>query len=88
MACTPSSLVEDSKCFACLSEKQLLAIIAYLSCAGGGGGGGGGQILEYTLADPTTEGLVPDDPTQPAIAYKQDGSTATYVWNTDTQAWN
>jgi hypothetical protein len=47
----------------------------------------GGQMFEYTGPDPTTDGIVPDDPTLPAMAYSQDGSGSTYHWNTNTQAW-
>ena len=43
--CDPNTLAEASKCFGCLSVKQLSAILAYLLCQieqNGGGGGGGG----------------------------------------------
>jgi hypothetical protein len=33
MSCTSAELIESAKCFLCLSEKQLLAIIANLSCS-------------------------------------------------------
>lgn len=48
----------------------------------------GVQVLEYTGSDPTSDGLTPDSINSPAIAYKRDGSTSTYVWNTDLHIWN
>ena len=87
----PQALLAATKCYACyaaspymldLIELGLLAQIAAIS------GGSNPQVMEYTGADPTTDGLVPADPTQPAIAYKQDGSDVTYGWNTALQVWN
>lgn len=52
------------------------------------GGGGGGQMMVYTGSDPTSDGLVPNNVNAAAMAYSQDGSGNTYVWNTSTHAWN
>lgn len=51
------------------------------------GAAGVPQVYAYTGASPTADLLVPDEPTEPAIAYKKDGTDATYGWNTTTQAW-
>ena len=90
MNCTPASLASAAECYKCaMTEKQLLASAVYILCTNGaGGGGGGGQLVVYTAADPTTGGNFPTDKTQPAIAYSQNGTGPTYVWNTLTQAWN
>ena len=51
------------------------------------GGGGAAQVLQYTTTDPTTDGITPTDPNEPAIAYKDDGSLPIFVWNTTTHIW-
>jgi len=40
MDCTPSTLANNARCFACLSDKQLAAINSYLLCQIINGGGG------------------------------------------------
>lgn len=65
-------------------QRSLTKIVDLLNA---GAGGGGGQILEYTGTDPTSDGLVPTNQNQPAIAYKDDGTLPTYTWNTTTHAW-
>jgi len=47
--CTPQTLVDESKCFACdsITEKQLLAIQVYLLCQIAAGGGGGGDVQGF-----------------------------------------
>lgn len=67
-----------------LEAKILLAIKA----GGGGGGGGSGQLLQYTGASPTADGLVPANINLPAEAYKDDGTLPTYTWNTTSHTWN
>lgn len=57
----------------------------------GGGGGSGGttlvdQVFIYTT-DPNTEGLIPDDPTKPALAYKADGTGSMFTWDPAQQLW-
>lgn len=49
-------------------------------------GGSTGQIKTYT-SDPTSEGVLPADTSQPAVAYKSDGSGAMYNWVVATQSW-
>jgi hypothetical protein len=66
-----------------LEAKILLA----LNGGGGAGGGGIGEVLTYSTTDPTTDGVVPTDPTQGAIAYKDDGNGSMFTWNIATQAW-
>lgn len=56
--------------------------------ATGGGGTAGGQVMIYRGDDPTSDALIPTDPSKPAEAYKFDGSDATYTWNPDLAAWN
>jgi hypothetical protein len=72
-----------------LSTRDLWECIVASACAGGGGGGGGGsvQVLTYTGATPTADGLIPANPLIGAIAYKNGGGGSTYQWNTNTQAW-
>lgn len=66
---------------------KLLQIIAQLMCeVSGGGGGGSGQIKIY-VTNPNTEGVVPDDVTQPGIAYKDDGTGSTFVWSVSQGQW-
>jgi len=45
------------------------------------------QIYVYTGATPTADGVMPSDPTKPAIAYKQDGTGPTRFWNTSALVW-
>lgn len=94
MACDLETIQEEA-CASGLGKLQnavpLLQAIAQLLCDivdGGGSGGANGQVMEYTGTDPTSDGLTPTDPTKPAIAYKEDGSTSTYVWNVALQIWN
>lgn len=92
MNCTPQSLSSASAClYDCMTEKQLLAALLYVQCTSGGGGGGGGgavQILQYTGASPTADGLLPTNQNLPAEAYKDDGTLPTYTWNTTSHTWN
>ncbi len=44
------------------------------------------DVMRYTGASPTADGLIPADPTQPAFAYKIGGPAV--GWNPDTQAWD
>lgn len=91
MACTPQELVNQANCLLCGLSPGLVgyAQLAVLCDIAGGGGGGGsvGQVMQYTTTDPTTDGITPTDPNQPAIAYKNDGSLPTFVWNTTTHIW-
>lgn len=88
MNCTPSTLLAGANQLLALTEKQLLASAVYVLCVGGGGGGGGSvQVLNFTGASPTADGLVPANPLLDAIAYKYGGALPVYYWNTNTQAW-
>lgn len=90
MACDPAALLEEARCLQCAIPQGMMGYVqlsVLCDIASGGGGGGGGQVMEYTGADPTADGLVPTDPTQPAIAYKDDGSLPIFVWNTTTNIW-
>lgn len=80
-----------ARCFCGLSVEQLLQVQTYLLCQivlGGGTGGGTIQVLEYTTTDPVADGILPADQTKAAIAYKQDGTGTTFVWNTSALVWN
>lgn len=46
-----------------------------------------GQI-KYYVADPNTEGIVPNDTTKPALATTQDGTGSVFTWNVSLQLWN
>lgn len=45
-----------------------------------------GQIATY-VSDPNAELVIPNDPANPAIAYKADGTGAIYNWKVATQTW-
>lgn len=66
-----------------LEAKILLALGAF----SGGVTGQTGQVMEYTAADPTTQGLTPTDQDAPAVAYKQGGAGNTYTWDTVAHVW-
>lgn len=76
--------------YAGLSDRGIKECIVAAACAGGGGGGGGGsgQLKYYTTTDPNTDGILPDDQTKPALAFKADGTGSTYVWDTVGLTWN
>lgn len=85
----PNTLMSQISCYACLPAGQLQLIeIALLSSIVDAGGGGSGAVLEYTTTDPTTDGIVPTNVNDPAVAYSRDGTGPTYVWNTVTHVWN
>lgn len=89
MACDAQTLITTAYAngYAKLSERSLKECILAGICAGGGGGGGG-QLVEYTGANPTADGLLPTDQTKPAMAYKRDGTAPTWNWNTVAHVWN
>jgi len=91
MACDPDSLMEEARCLQCaIPQGELgfaqLGVLCEIA-SGGGGGGGGGQVMQYTGADPTSDGITPTNLNDPAMAYKNDGSLPIYVWNTTTHIW-
>jgi hypothetical protein len=51
------------------------------------GPAGPGQLLEYTGTDPTSDGILPADQNQPAVAYNRTGVNRMYGWNTVGHAW-
>lgn len=85
MACNASELLEEGKCYQCLTEKQMAIVELQLLCAifnsGGGGGGGGTQQVYQGLVPPT-----PDDPTKPAVFYINGGGTQ-LQWDVPSQTW-
>jgi len=90
MACDPQTLINEANCLLCQMTPGMVgyAQLAVLcDIAGGGSSGSSGQVMEYTGPDPTTDGITPTDPNQPAIAYKDDGSLPIFVWNTTTHIW-
>lgn len=89
MSCDPADLVEEARCLQCAIPAGLLgyAQLAKLCDISGGGGGGGGAVMTYTGDDPNTDGIIPTDPTKPALCYKSDGSAATYSWDVNLQIW-
>lgn len=66
-----------------LEVKLLLALGAF----SGGVTATTGQVLAYTAADPTTQGLTPTDINSPAIAYPKNGVGNTYGWDTTNHVW-
>lgn len=90
MACDAATLLEEARCLQCSIPQGMLGfaqLTVLCDIAAGGGGGSTGQVMEYTTTDPTTDGITPTDPNQPAIAYKDDGSLPTFSWNTTTHIW-
>lgn len=53
MACNPESLINLASCLTCLSEKQLMAINAYLLCQILSNGGTGGSGTSSGAGAPT-----------------------------------
>lgn len=45
------------------------------------------QVLIYTTTDPNTDMVEPDDPTSPAIAYKDDGQGPIWYWDIGDTVW-
>ena len=88
--CNPSSLLEQAKCFSCLSKKELQAITAQLLCnIAEGGGSAARSVYTDVYADPNVAGLTPADPTQGAVFY-QDPSVTLYnewKWSVSQQQW-
>lgn len=86
--CTPAALLSSASCFACLSEKQLAAINAYLLCqilnGGGGGGGAANNFVSYTSGTPPA----PADPTKPGWAYDPTGNLQSRGWDVSLQQWS
>jgi hypothetical protein len=93
MSCDPNQLLESSKCFQCLDEKQLKMVIAYLLCQISTGSGTSGKIQTISTvdADPNTAAIVPADPTKAALFY-QDPSVVggiynVWHWSITNQTW-
>lgn len=53
---------------------------------GGGGGGDSGQIIIGEFDDPNGN-VTPDDPTQPAIYYKEGAVNNQWRWDVPDQDW-
>ena len=77
MACDPSTLSNDARCFLCLNLQQLLAIQTYLLCnlASAGGGAMSGTT------DPTA------DPGIPAAFYFNTTDGSFWAWNDASGSW-
>jgi hypothetical protein len=80
MICTPETLLNAAKCFACLSEKQLAAINSYLLCqilnAGGGGSSFSGSGAPTTQVPAGTSGT-----------YYDYTNNVNYQWNPVSNTW-
>jgi hypothetical protein len=83
MICTPETLLNAAKCFACLSEKQLAAINSFLLCQilNAGGTGGGGSSFSGSGA-PTTQ-----VPTGTSGTYYDYTNNVNYQWNPISNTW-
>ncbi len=80
MACDTTSLVSSSKCFECLSMKQLEAINAYLLCQILAAGGGGGGTVQNGSGSPV--GVLP--PNAGSLYINNDDAT---LWAVANGAW-
>lgn len=87
MNCDPTTLAEAAKCLVCLSEKQLMAINAYLLCQITNNGSGADNNNVVYVADPNSEALVPPDQSAAAFAYSNNSALPTFYWNTTTHVW-
>ena|SRR5438309_1829331 len=85
MTTDAETLSQESKCYACIPPGRKLDVLIFVACQIANGIGGSGQIVIYTGTDPTSDGLIPTDPTKPAIAYKPGDQT--WDWNPLTQTW-
>lgn len=88
---SPQALLSQANCFTCYGNNPytltLMELALLVNILNTGIGGGGGQLVIYTTTDPTTDGVLPTDQTQPALAYKQDGGGPLFIWRTDTHVW-
>ncbi len=89
MACDPAALLEEARCLQCAIPQGMMGYVqlSVLCDIASGGGGGGGQVMEFSGPDPTTAGITPTDPNQPAWAYSADGSQPSFSWNTTLHVW-
>lgn len=91
MPLDPSTLMADAVCVhACVPgsyQMPVLIALAQKIVDLGGGLAGGGQLLVYSGASPTADGLVPTNQNQGAIAYKVDGTGPTFSWDTSAHVW-
>ena len=89
---SPQTLLDQAKCYQCYAANpyalQLFELALLAQIVANGGSGGGAQLVVYTGASPTADGLTPTDPTKPAVAYKKDGTGPMFGWNTTTLAWD
>ena len=87
MAISPQILLDQASCLECYSANgyslQMLRLAIWA-----GQYPGSPQIVEYSGPSPSIDGVVPADPTLPAMAYSADGTGSTYVWDTATQTWD
>lgn len=85
MACNPNDLLEQARCFQCLSHKELQQVIAYLLCQiSESPSGQSSQLVQYTSGTPAN----PPNLDAPAFAYDPTGNLPSLGWNTSTHTWN
>ena len=82
MICTPETLLNAAKCFACLSEKQLAAINSYLLCQILNAGGTAGGSSFSGSGAPTTQ-----VPTGTTGTYYDYTNNVNYQWNPVSNTW-
>lgn len=91
--CNPNALAPNIKCLSKWTEEDLLASAVFLLCtiANAVEGGGGITINNVNIKtytnDPNIEGVVPDNPLLPAIAYKAGTEGPTLDWDPDSGLW-
>lgn len=88
MACNKATLLSDaiSNQFTGVEPNVWNALVLQLLCEikdNGGGGGGSQEVYEGNGAP----GIVPDDPTKPAIYNQLDGPQPQWRWIVAAQAW-
>jgi hypothetical protein len=84
---TPQTLIASANCYNCYGNFELIELGLLAAIINQGLGGGSSQILSYTAANPTVQGLVPPNQNAPAIAYSSTGVGSTYTWNVTTHVW-
>lgn len=87
MACDAATLINAAYAngYAKMSDRDLKMATLASACAATGGIGGGGQIVAYTGDDPNSDGVLPANVNQIALAAKP--FSTTYTWSVALQTW-
>jgi hypothetical protein len=79
----PQTIAENSRCYACIPDKQA-AVLYLLDQISSGGGGGSGSVVALTGADAPTPAQGPAS--GGGVAYNEVPNL--WVWNTTTSQWD